>query len=148
MGFRERLGQVRGSRRAPAVARPSRSMGDRLHVIAWSLALIFGHLSIWQGYVFHVSRGFDQLETSGVAAFPLLSVVTACLLATAVVIVRPERLARSRLVATSVAWTVVLLLALMSTWYLIDHEVRPIEGAGRTVATQADVDRYLAAHAL
>lgn len=110
--------------------------------------MLVGVVSLWQGYVFHVSHGFDQLETSGAAAFPLLSVVTIFLLTIAGVIVRPERLAPGRLVTTSVAWTVVLLLALMSTWFLIDHDVRPIAGVGRTVATQADVDRYLAAHAL
>lgn len=112
------------------------------------MAVLFLLLVIVQAYSFHVTHGFAQLRTAGADAFPLLSVGTVCLLALAVAIIRPEGLAPVRLIVTSVAWTVMLLLGLVWTWYLIDHDVRPIVGIGQTVSSQAEVDRYLAAHAL
>jgi hypothetical protein len=148
MGFRERMGQMRVSRREHAFPHPSRSMGERIHLIAALLGVLFVLLTVVQSYSFHARHGFGQLPTSGPAVFPLLSVVTVCLLTIAIVVIRPGRLEPVRLVKMSVAWTVILLFALICTWVLIDGEVRDTVGIGQAVISQADVDRYLSAHAL
>lgn len=132
---------------APAVAR-SRAVADRIHRLAWVILVLALLVTVAQAFAFFGTHGFRQLPISGPDAFPLLCAVVVSLLAAAVVWLRPELLAPGRLIRTSLAWSLVLLLALASTWYLIDQNVRDYVGIGERVVSRADVDRFLSANAL
>jgi hypothetical protein len=116
--------------------------------VAWALAIVLLGLTVLQFFSFQRTHGFERLTTTGPAAFPLLAGLVLLLLTVAVLALRPEQLTQRALISTSVAWSVILLAALVATWYLIDHNVREVAGVGETVLTRADVDRYLSAHAM
>lgn len=139
-GSREQVGVESGQRSSVAAA--------RARLVAFVLALLLLALSLVQASSFHLTHGFGALATAGAAVFPLLVIVILFLLTVAVLVLRPERLVPRHLILTSVAWSVILLAALITTWYLIDNEVRDTAGVGVMVLGQADVDRYLSAHAM
>jgi hypothetical protein len=76
---------------------------------------------------------------------PILLALLVVALALAVVVFRPERGEQRGMTATSAAWSVSLLAALIAVWYLIDVNVDNIPEIGSPLYTQEDVDSFLAA---
>jgi hypothetical protein len=117
--------------------------------VAWSLLGVFVILAAVQAYLFADRHGFAWFRYAGTDAFPLVTSVVLCLLTAAVLLVRPERLHPTRLVRLSVAWSIILLGALLTTWLLINNDVREVGSPdGVAVHDLAEVDRFLSAHAL
>lgn len=146
MSVRDPEAPVPAARPEPS-GEQSRPVADRFHRIAWAGLVLALIVAVAQTYAFHVTHGFGQLPISGPDAFPLLCAVVIWLLLSAVVWLRPELLAPGRLIRTSIAWSLILLVALASTWYLIDQNVREFVGIGQRVVSQAEVTEYLSANA-
>lgn len=147
MSVRDPEEPVPASRPEPSVER-LRPVAARIRLIAWAAMILAFVVSAALAYTFDVTHGFNQLRISGRDAFPILSSVVAFLLSAAVVWLRPETLAVGRLIRTSVAWSLTLLVALASTWYLIDQDVREFVGIGERVVSQDQVDRFISANVL
>lgn len=154
MRLRGRYTRARRRYQMPLVFRPSRQTANQVRRVAWVVLALLVILVAVQAYRFAAMHGFAHFRTAGTDAFPFVTAVVCCLLVAAVLVVRPERLHPTRLVRLSAIWSILLLGALLTTWLLINNDVREIgpDGAGldNSVAVHdlADVDRYLSAHAL
>ncbi len=149
MSHRGRYTRARRQYQHPLVSRPSRRTARLVRRIAWFLFGLFLILTVVQAYLFATHHGFARFRYAGTDAFPFVTSLVLCLLTAAVLVVRPERLHPTHLVRLSAAWSILLLGALLTTWLLINNDVRELATPnGVPVHDRAEVDRFLSAHAL
>ena len=130
------------------IAGPGAFLAARLQ--RWAQVLAAGLVlnAVLHVYRFHADHGLGIFAITGPDTFPVVASVTVAALALSAVLIRPMQLSPRRLILLSAVWSLILLLALVVTWYLIDHTKRDYTGLGETVTSPAAVDRVLAAQAI
>lgn len=113
---------------------------------AWVVFIVAGATFLLLAVLYFRSYGsFDAAPESPRIALAILLAVAAGM-AAAVIVLSPEQGTLRALVATSAAWSVTLLVAVIASWGLIANVERHDAWKGTPVKNTADLDVYLAAH--